>query len=89
MYYIPAGIFAKDTFAAGAQALGASAAAIADLNWGSFLFGNLLPVTLGNIVGGGLFVAGAYWLVYLKKGPEGQRDAARFKKLTSSNTCKK
>lgn len=70
MYYIPAGIFAKDAFSQGAQALGASAAAVADLGWGSFLLGNLLPVTLGNIVGGGLFVAGAYWLVYLKKGPK-------------------
>ena len=28
---------------------------------------NLLPVTLGNIVGGSLFVALVYWLVYLKK----------------------
>lgn len=25
---------------------------------------NLVPVTLGNIVGGGVFVAGAYWLCY-------------------------
>jgi formate/nitrite transporter len=30
----------------------------------SFL-ANLVPVTLGNIVGGGLFVALVYWLVYL------------------------
>ncbi|MEM7023729.1 MAG: formate/nitrite transporter family protein [Pseudomonadota bacterium] len=29
------------------------------------LVGNLLPVTLGNIVGGGVFVALVYWLVYL------------------------
>jgi len=27
---------------------------------------NLVPVTLGNIVGGGVFVAGVYWLVYLR-----------------------
>jgi formate/nitrite transporter len=31
----------------------------------SFL-GNLIPVTLGNIVGGSLFVALVYWLVYLR-----------------------
>jgi formate/nitrite transporter FocA (FNT family) len=30
------------------------------------LFGNLLPVTLGNIVGGSLFVALVYWLCYLR-----------------------
>jgi formate/nitrite transporter len=29
------------------------------------LIGNLVPVTLGNIVGGGVFVALVYWLVYL------------------------
>jgi formate/nitrite transporter FocA (FNT family) len=28
---------------------------------------NLVPVTLGNIVGGGVFVALVYWAVYLRK----------------------
>lgn len=28
--------------------------------------GNLIPVTLGNIIGGGVFVAMVYWLVYLR-----------------------
>ncbi len=37
------------------------------VSWSAFLVNNLLPVTLGNIVGGGLFVAGIYWSVYLKK----------------------
>jgi formate transporter len=27
---------------------------------------NLIPVTLGNIVGGGVFVALIYWLIYLR-----------------------
>lgn len=27
---------------------------------------NLVPVTLGNVVGGGLFVALLYWLIYLR-----------------------
>ncbi|MFT7675790.1 MAG: formate transporter [Gammaproteobacteria bacterium] len=30
----------------------------------SALFSNLIPVTLGNIVGGGGLVAFVYWLVY-------------------------
>jgi formate transporter len=29
--------------------------------------GNILPVTLGNIVGGSLFVALVYWVCYLRK----------------------
>lgn len=36
------------------------------LDWGSFLIDNLLPVTLGNIVGGVVFVAGAYWFTHLR-----------------------
>lgn len=32
--------------------------------WASFLLGNLLPVTLGNVVGGGVLVAATYWFVY-------------------------
>jgi len=34
------------------------------LTWNAFLVDNLLPVTLGNIVGGVLFVACAYWYVH-------------------------
>lgn len=40
------------------------------VGWPPFLINNLLPVTLGNIVGGGLFVATIYWWVYLKGGVE-------------------
>ena len=29
--------------------------------------GNLVPVTLGNMVGGGILVALVYWLVYRRK----------------------
>jgi len=37
------------------------------VTWPAFLLNNLLPVTLGNIVGGAVFVAMLYWWVYLKK----------------------
>lgn len=36
-------------------------------SYGHFLQANLLPVTLGNIVGGSLFVGFVYWFLYLKK----------------------
>ncbi|NTW96819.1 MAG: formate/nitrite transporter family protein [Erysipelotrichaceae bacterium] len=69
MYYIPAGIFAKTNpaWAQAALALGVSEEKLAHLNWNTFLVNNLLPVTLGNIVGGALFVGGIYWFVYLRK----------------------
>lgn len=63
MYYIPAGILAK-TNADWALASGLSAEKLARLNWGTFFYGNLLPVTLGNIIGGAFFVGTAYWFIY-------------------------
>jgi len=39
------------------------------LTWGGFLARNLLPVTLGNVIGGALLVGGVYWFVYLRPRP--------------------
>lgn len=67
MYYIPAGILAK-SIPEYVSATGLDQAALNGLNWGSFLGNNLLPVTLGNIIGGGIFVGLGYWLAYRKRG---------------------
>ncbi len=69
MYYIPAGILAKANpqWVEQAITLGATAEKIDHLTWGSFFSRNLLPVTLGNIVGGVVFTGMAYWFVYLYK----------------------
>ena len=68
MYFIPMAILIKagapDTFW---QAIEVNPAAYQDLTWASFFFRNLLPVTLGNIIGGVCLVAVVYWLVYLRK----------------------
>ena len=34
--------------------------------WYNFFITNLVPVTLGNIVGAALFVAAVYWYAYLR-----------------------
>lgn len=39
------------------------------LTWGRFLIGSLLPVTLGNIIGGAGIVGCGYWLAYLHRTP--------------------
>ena len=67
MYYITAGILAKSSpqFVAKALEAGASQSAIDALNWCSMFTGNLVPVTLGNIIGGSVFVGVVYWFVYL------------------------
>ncbi len=69
MYYIPMGILAKGNvdMVSQAMSLGATSAQIEGLNWANFFAGNLLPVTLGNIVGGVLFTGLAYWFVYINK----------------------
>ena len=54
MYFIPIGMLAGPD--------GVDSAALVD-----GLVGNLVPVTLGNIVGGCVFVALVYWIVYLRR----------------------
>lgn len=64
MYFIPMGLFIKDLDASFAQATELDLSA---LTWGNFLVRNLLPVTIGNIIGGGVMVAGVYWFIYLRE----------------------
>ncbi|AAO35515.1 formate/nitrite transporter [Clostridium tetani] len=65
MYYIPAGILAKSNIN-WVNASKLSPEELANLNWSNFIFNNLIPVTLGNIIGGAIFVGLIYWFVYLK-----------------------
>jgi formate/nitrite transporter len=66
MYFIPMGLLIKNfdpAFAAAAQI---------DLNgltWVTFLVDNLLPVTIGNIIGGSVGVAAVYWSIFLRRKP--------------------
>ncbi len=53
MYLIPVGML---------SAMGEVSAGLTVGGW----IGNLVPVTLGNIVGGGVFVAAVYWVIYLR-----------------------
>lgn len=57
MYYVPAGLF-MNWF---------NGTATAGLSVQSFLVENLLPVTIGNIIGGAVLVGGGYYLAYLRK----------------------
>jgi formate transporter FocA len=67
MYFIPVGLFIKggapESFWSG---IGKTAGDFSNLTWQSFFIGNLLPVTLGNIVGGAVLVGAVYWFVYLR-----------------------
>ena len=65
MYYVPAGIFAASNPAWQALAVKAGVN-LGNVSWGSFFMGNLLPVTIGNILGG-LAVSFIFWYCYGKK----------------------
>lgn len=70
MYFVPVGIFAKNNDvcrAAAAEKYGITEAALNSLDWSHFFLNNLIPVTLGNILGGAVIVGLVYWLVYLRK----------------------
>jgi formate transporter len=75
MYFIPLGLFIKQ-FAPAAfwESIKKTPADFGHLTWGNFFIGNLLPVTLGNIIGGALMVGLVYWFAYLrpKKAAVGQ-----------------
>lgn len=68
IYFIPMGLFIK----AGAPqlfwtAIGKTASDFPGLTWSNFFFGNLLPVTIGNIIGGSIMIGAVYWFIYLRK----------------------
>ncbi len=68
MYFIPMGILVKNLGDPGLWSLiGQTPDHYNALTWGNYFVGNLLPVTIGNIIGGGLFVGLAYWFIYLSK----------------------
>jgi len=74
MYFIPIGLlirdFAPDKFwaldALAKATTPITAATYANLTWGNFFLKNLLPVTIGNIIGGAGFVGLVYWFAYLR-----------------------
>lgn len=65
MYFLTNGIFLKNT-AAVAAASGLTTEQLSTINLKSMLLGNLLPVTLGNIIGAIVFVVLLFWVAYLR-----------------------
>ena len=63
MYFIPYGLLIKYLAPAFVSGRGVD---LVNLTWGNFLVNNLLPVTIGNVIGGGLLVAAIYWSVFLR-----------------------
>jgi len=73
MYFVPMGLLLKNSSVAAGMDL-------SSLTWARFLIANLIPVTLGNIIGGAIFVGSTYWWVYAR---EDQKAAAPATRLAS------
>jgi formate/nitrite transporter len=63
MYFVPYGLLIKGLDPAFTAETGLE---LTNLTWGNFLVNNLLPVTIGNIIGGAVLVAAIYWSVFLR-----------------------
>ncbi len=67
MFFIPMGLLIKSdsSFVSGQ----AGVPDLGSLTVSNFLWANLLPVTIGNVIGGAVMVGAVYWLVYLRPPP--------------------
>lgn len=69
MFFIPLGLFVANNSAI-SEMLASGNLTVSNLaggaGWYNFIVANLIPVTLGNIVGAAFFVAALYWYVYIK-----------------------
>jgi formate/nitrite transporter len=81
MYFIPMGLLVKtnDAFVAAHPVDGLS-----HLTWGRFLYANLLPVTIGNVIGGAVMVGAVYWFVYVRGQEENDVDTSRHQRVRPS-----
>lgn len=66
MYFIPYALFVKDFDPVFMATVGDRVANLDKLTWQAFLVNNLLPVTIGNIIGGAVLVAAIYWAIFLR-----------------------
>ncbi|GAA6525386.1 formate transporter FocA [Intrasporangium sp. DVR] len=65
MFLVPLGILVKDHADADFWVMsGLDPTTYGDLTWVGFLTGNLVPVTLGNIIGGGVMIGILYWTIF-------------------------
>jgi formate transporter len=68
MYYIPLALLMQwGAPASFWETIHKTPADFPNLSLYNFFIGNLLPVTLGNIIGGAVMVGVVYWFVYLRK----------------------
>jgi len=83
MFFIPMGLLVKSDSAFTAQH---PVAGVAHLTWGRFFAANLLPVTIGNVIGGAVMVGAIYWFIYLRNKEEDDVHTGGNQRLRTSGT---
>lgn len=63
MYFIPFGLLIRQFDPGFVLNSGID---LSGLTWGAFVLNNLIPVTIGNVIGGGLLVSVIYWAIFLR-----------------------
>jgi len=70
MYFVPYALFVKMFDPAFVEKVAVKVPGLESLTWEAFFINNLIPVTIGNIIGGGVLVAFIYWVVFLRSRKE-------------------
>lgn len=66
MYFIPYALLIKDFDPRFTGLVNAQVPNLDKLTWPAFFLKNLIPVTIGNIIGGAVLVAAVYWAIFLR-----------------------
>ena len=66
MYFIPYALFIKMFDVDFVNKVADKVPGLEKLTWQAFWIKNLLPVTIGNIIGGAVLVAAVYWAIFLR-----------------------
>ncbi len=66
MYFVPYALFIQAFDPGYVASVAGKVPGMESLTWSAFLLNNLIPVTIGNIIGGAVLVAAIYWSVFLR-----------------------
>jgi formate transporter len=70
MYFLPMGLAVKEGASDGFwRTIEKAPGDFPDVNVANAVVGNILPVTIGNVIGGSIMVGLVYWLIYLRSTP--------------------
>ena len=67
MYFIPYALLVKGFDPGYMAKVGDKVSNLEALTWKAFFINNLIPVTIGNIIGGAVLVAAIYWIIFLRE----------------------